>query len=202
MAQLKPPPASFDDPFELGPDEPTPPAGAFAATCIQVKDISQYPFRKFQSSEIEPGPGTAFLFGFRDPNNPHLAYKAASRVLKQSGHRKANLVKFYTALLGKAPEFYVDHNPECIHKQVLITIKHHPSNDGSRVYVYVEQLGPLPAGMSVTPAPAAGTPPPAQAPLPSATQPATPPTTPPMTDPAAAGAPDVYPGSPDAPVPF
>lgn len=136
-------------------NEALPPPGSYAAKIIDIVDRLGVERTRFQSTETEVVDLTAFLFGFRGPDN--RPYKLQTRPMKISGHPKAALYKFLTALLGHTPAYGWDYmalkGSTC-----LLTVAHMTSQNGN-LYAAITAAVPLPAGWSVhpqtAPAPAA-----------------------------------------------
>jgi hypothetical protein len=143
--------------FDLSNEE-MPPPGTYAATIIKIVDKMGVERTKFQSKETETVDLTAFLFGFRGTDGKQ--YKIDTRPMKISGHPKAALYKFLTALLGHAPAYGWDYM-ELKGTRCLLTVAHMESDSGT-VYASITAAVPLPAGF----APAPTIPSPAQTPPP------------------------------------
>lgn len=161
MALLnQPPPRSVA--LELVDGAPAPP-GAHAAIVYQVIDEFGVERKKFQSEETEIVDLTRFIFAAKAQDG-RTVY-AATPSMRISGHTKASLYKFLTALMGRAPAYGWDY-AELQGSGCVISVEHRPSKNGSRTYVTVASAGPLPPGYpppQIAPAPRTITPAPGAA---------------------------------------
>lgn len=148
MAVLTPPKSSGRL-FELE-NEALPPRGTFVAKCVDIKDAYQVERRKYQSDQNEILDITAFLFGFRGPNN--TAHRISTREFRISGHPKAGLVKFLTMWLGQTP--VTGFNTATLKgASALITIDHQPSTQTpGKVYPVIASISPVPQQIQTAPA--------------------------------------------------
>jgi hypothetical protein len=202
MALLNQPPARSVI-FELVDGAPAPP-GNYAAIVYQVIDEFGVEQRKFQSEETELVDQARFVFAARTQDG-RTVY-AASRPMRISGHPKSLLYKFLTQLMGRTPSYGWDY-AELQGTGCVIAVEHKPSRNGSRSYVTVTSVGPLPPGYpppNIPPAPRGVAPPPAPRSLapPPAPAPVRPPAPgfvpaplmpPPMAPPASSPAPGLPP---------
>ena len=128
------------DLFGLGLDN-LPPAGTYPAVILDIVDKLGVERTKFQSTETETVDLTSFLFGYRGTDGQK--YRIDTRPMKISGHPKAALYKFLTALMGKAPEYGWDY-AALKGTQCLITVAHITSPQ-QHVYASITSAVPLPS---------------------------------------------------------
>lgn len=151
MALLtQPPPRSVA--LELVDGAPAPP-GTHAAIVYQVIDEFGVERKKFQSEETELVDLARFIFAARTADG-RTVY-AATPPMRISGHVKSSLYKFLTSLMGRAPTYGWDY-AELQGSGCVIAVEHKPAKNGSRTYVTVSSVGPLPPGYpapSIAPAP-------------------------------------------------
>jgi hypothetical protein len=134
--------------FDLG-DAPTPPKGTFKAKIIDIRDEFGVERKKFENpSETEKVDLTAFLFGFRDRQN--VGHRIDSRPMKISGNEKSTLYGFLKALTGESPRMGWDYM-ELKGRDVLLTVEHVASKDGTKVYAQIATVCPLPDGFGEPP---------------------------------------------------
>lgn len=146
--------------FELD-RENLPPAGTFPAVVLDIQDRFGVERTKFQSTETEKVDVTAFLFGYRGPDG--RKYKIDTRPMKISGHPKAALYKFLTALMGRAPEYGWDYTA-LKGTPCFLTVAHMVSQHNNP-YAAITAAVPMPAGYAMPP-PTAAAPQPKPAPQP------------------------------------
>lgn len=143
------------DLFELDRDE-LPPAGTFPAVILDIKDKFGVERTKFQSTETETVDLTAFLFGYYGPDG--RKWRIDTRPMKISGHPKAALYKFLTALMGKAPEYGWDYTA-LKGAKCFLTVAHMVSQNNNP-YAAITAAVPLPTGYAFQPPAPQPTPPP------------------------------------------
>ncbi len=145
MAILQQPTTTFD---LFGVDNgDLPPAGTYAATILDIMDKFGVERTKFQSVEVEKVDLTAFLFGYRGGDGKK--YRISTRPMKISGHPKAALYKFLSALLGRSPAYGWDY-ASLKGSKCLLTIAHMSSSQGN-LYAAITAAVPLPAGFGGAP---------------------------------------------------
>lgn len=117
------------------------PAGTFPAVIIDIRDKMGVERKKFKGDGTEVVDLTAFLFGYQTPDGKK--WKLDTRPMKISGHPKAALYKFLTALLGKTPTYGWDYmalkGTKC-----LLTVAHATPEGGGEVYAKITAAVPLP----------------------------------------------------------
>jgi len=141
--------ASFDI-FELGEDQPLPPAGSYIATCVDIKDVFEVTRTKFKSEETEKVDLTYFLFNF---THGGVEYRINSNTngMKISGYETSNLVKFLNNWMGVAPPTGTDwdYAVELLNQKAMISISHEEKTDG-RIWAKLRTIAPVPAAEEAT----------------------------------------------------
>lgn len=119
------------------------PAGQYPAICLEINDSFGIERLKYQSDEKELQDVTRFLFGVVDRDgHPRLVQ---TWEMKISGSSGANLIKFLSSWLGKAPQIGWDYC-ELRHTGALISVEVRQSRNAS-LYSVVSGIFPLPEVM-------------------------------------------------------
>jgi hypothetical protein len=116
------------------------PEGTYVAVIGRIDDSFGVKRPKFENpTETELVDETRFTFGVTVNNT---AYRVQTFSMRISGSLKSNLMKFLTALMGKAPKLGWDY---CTLKGTgcVITVAHKVNRDGTKTYANITGIRPV-----------------------------------------------------------